>query len=783
MSQDDESPPPPDPPKVSVQPARSSFVHPDTIDDLSWKAFWIGFNEPPRPNQWTAFRRVCEFDEPTSKALARIAVDSKYWLWVNGQLVIREGGLKRGPTPTDTYFDEVDLGKHLIRGTNTFAVLVWYFGKEGFSHKSSGRSGLLFELRDEAGKTLLLSDSLWRTTPHPAFGDTDSPHPNYRLPESNIRFDATRDLIGWEQTVYDDTDWSEAIEFGRAPCGPWNRLVRRPIPFWQESDLLDYVSQTRQGTTVIAHLPHNGQVTPFLEIEAPAGFTVRIQTDNYRGGSAPNVRAEYVTREGGQAFECYGWMNGHAVHYEMPAGVNVIRLAYRENGYATRPAGSFHCDDPFVNHLRAKAERTLYLTMRDTYMDCPDRERAQWWGDVVNVLGEVFYAFDRDADALTRKAILELAGWQKPDGVLFSPVPAGNWDRDLPMQMLASISRQGFWTYAFYSGDFDTLRHVYPAVQRYLEIWDLRPDGLIDPRPGSWPWGDWGDNVDMTLLSNIWYHLALQGQRHAALALARAQDIPWLDERLRSIERAFDRAFWNGHAYRSFDYTGETDDRGNALAVVAGLAPREHFPDLIHLLQRTEHASPYMEKYVLEALCLMGRPALAQERMKRRYAKMVEHPVHTTLWEGWGIGLEGFGGGSINHAWSGGPLTIMSQYFAGIAPLAPAFTHFGVFPQPGALTQLSATVETKHGRISVALQAKPEALELRIEVPPGTTAVAGLPLLARRRFRQVLMNGQPIWPADSNAKRSRGVEPLGLEEDYLKFSMTPGAWSFVGEFA
>ncbi|MFR7465122.1 MAG: hypothetical protein ACLUVG_09725 [Phocaeicola vulgatus] len=27
-----------------------------------------------------------------------------------------------------------------------------------------------------------------------------------------------------------------------------------------------------------------------------------------------------------------------------------------------------------------KSQRTLYITMRDTYMDCPDRERAQWWG-------------------------------------------------------------------------------------------------------------------------------------------------------------------------------------------------------------------------------------------------------------------------------------------------------------------------------------------------------------------------------------------------------------------
>ncbi len=30
--------------------------------------------------------------------------------------------------------------------------------------------------------------------------------------------------------------------------------------------------------------------------------------------------------------------------------------------------------------------------MRDTYMDCPDRERAQWWGDEVNEVRRGVYS-------------------------------------------------------------------------------------------------------------------------------------------------------------------------------------------------------------------------------------------------------------------------------------------------------------------------------------------------------------------------------------------------------
>ena len=107
------------------------------------------------------------------RAVARIAVDSKYWLWINGELVVFEGQLKRGPTPNDTYFDQVDLTGHLQKGQNTVAILVWYYGKDGFSHNSSGRSGLVFDANIDG--RALPSDSSWKAVVHPAYGTRDPP--------------------------------------------------------------------------------------------------------------------------------------------------------------------------------------------------------------------------------------------------------------------------------------------------------------------------------------------------------------------------------------------------------------------------------------------------------------------------------------------------------------------------------------------------------------------------------------------------------------------------------
>ena len=773
--------------KGIAEEAFPPFMHPDTAADNSWSASWVGVASPSTSNQWTAFRKTFTVDKMPSHAVARIASDTKYWLWLNGELVVREGGLKRGPTPRDTYFDEVELAPHLKSGTNTLAILLWYFGKPGFSHNSSGQSALLFQL--ETKRVKLRSDASWKARIHPAFGDTGEPFPNYRLAESNIRFDATKDIAGWEQSGYGDSAWPAAVEFGKPPCAPWNHLALRPVPQWKDYGLKSYenaamMPKISDGNVVVAKLPYNAQVTPYLKIEASAGQLIKIQTDDYMGGSptneqTPNVRAEYVTRDGVQEFECLGWMNGNAAQYEMPAGIKLLDLRYRETGFATEFAGTFVCDDDFLNRLRAKAVRTLYITMRDNYMDCPDRERALWWGDAVNELGEAFYAMDRRADLLTRKCMFNLIGWQKTNGILFAPIPSGNWDKDLPLQMLASIGRTGFGTYGLYTGDTKTLRAVYPGVKRYLEIWSMQTNGLVVPVPGAWPWGDWGDNVDMTVLYNAWYYIGLQGMEQMALALGHQKDLPWIAGRKAAIEGAFNRTFWNGSEYRAPDYKDKTDDRANALAVVAGLAKPEQFPALLEVFRQQEHASPYMEKYVLEALCLMDQPAFAQDRIHRRYAKMVEHPDYTTLWEGWGIGNEGFGGGTINHAWTGGPLTIMSQYFAGIAPTSAGFATYHVLPQMGSLRHIEANVVSVKGDIKVAMANETNSFVLTLVSPANTVATVGIPIASGETITEVRVNDKVVWRAGVGKHALGGLRFLEATPRFLVFEIQPGKWTFT----
>lgn len=689
-----------------------------------WKAQWINTERcQSASNTWLAYRKTVTIANVPNALTAHIAADSKYWLWINGRMVVFEGGLKRGPSPYDTYYDSVEIAPYLVSGENTIAVLVWHFGKNGFSHVNSGLAALLFEAT--APGLEILSDKSWNCTVYDAYQNTEAPFPNYRLSESNIRFDARLAQEGWNMPGFRNTFPGAEIAsvVGKAPLG---KLVERPIPLFKDFGLKEYpaLRQSAKGDTLFCRLPYNCQFTPYLKVEAAEGLTIHMQTDNYYGGGPENVRAEYITRNGVQEYESFGWMSGHEMWYILPEGVKVLEVKFRETGYDTEFAGSFQCNDPFLNELWKRSARTLYITMRDNYMDCPERERAQWWGDEVNELGEAFYALSPSSHKLAVKGIHELMNWQRADGSLFAPVPAGNWAKELPLQMLASVGWYGFYTQYYYSGDSTFVPAIYDRLHRYLhETWKVDQSGLPIERAGEWSWGDWGDQVDMGVLTNCWYYLALKAEKEFALQLGKKADAEEIGRMMFSIEKCFNTKFWTGTAYRSPGYRGENDDRSQAMAVLSGLASKDKYPAILKLLKKEYHASPYMEKYVLEALFQMNAPDVALQRMRDRYAGMLSYKEYTTLFEGWGVGAEGFGGGTINHAWSGGPLTLLSQKVCGIEPTSPGFRTFQIKPQMGSLTDASATVPTHYGDIKVSLRKSGRAIIMEIQVPEQTSAV------------------------------------------------------------
>lgn len=686
-------------------------------NDARW--ITVGEGNADVPNSWVRFRRDVTLATVPSAAEANICVDSKYWLYVNGQLAVFEGGLKRGPNPNDSYYDKVDLRPYLRKGHNRVELLVWYLGKSGFSHLDSGRMGLLFS----APSIGLYSDSKWESRMLAEYTACGEPVPNWRLSESSLHYDA--------RVAQADVDkpYHASREIGRAGDAPWNQLHERPIPLFRDFGLKNVKYVRHEGEkedTLVAQLPYNMQLTPRIEVNDPQGGNlIRLQTDHIQGGSEWGVRAEYVTRVGRQDYESLGWMNGEVLHVILPHGMKAGRLQYRESGYDGLPEGSFSCDNDYFNRFWQKGLRTLYVNMRDTYFDCPDRERAQWWGDATVLMGECFYTYSTRVHPLMRKGMLELCAFQNADGIIHSPIP-GNYTAELPAQMLASVGMYGFWNYYMNTADTATIRQVYPAVCRYLDVWKTEPGGLTAERHGAWDWGDWGENRDMRLIYAGWHYMALDAASRMATLLGKPEEASAFRQKMTLVKRGYN-ACWTGKAYRHPSYTGDTDDRVQALAIISGIADADKYPAIAQLLRTQKHASPYMEKYVMEALFQIGDGEYAMERAHERYHAMVTDSVHTTLYEGWLEGANGFGGGTTNHAWSGGPLTVIAQYLMGVSVVEPGWNTFAVCPTPAGLYRASISIPTVKGMVKSAFRLGEKCDLYTLTVPQGTQAYLYLP--------------------------------------------------------
>lgn len=846
-----------------------------------------------QPNTWLCFRKtfsISDVDAIPETIKVKIAVDSRYWLWINGNLVVRDGGLKRGPKPGATYYDELDIDKSkcdLVIGTNSMAILVCYWGKTRPGHADSGHGGLLFNA-DLGSSIRVTSDTTWKTKAHPSFKFVQPCSGPEHIgetvcPEDDIYYDATQDsYIGaWTELNYSTTGWNDAAVAGTGNPGdaPWGELVVRPFPQWKDGglsaipglrnyDKLEFDGQPvtlpykvgAGGAVILAYQPFNLQFYPYLKVtDSEGNKEILIQPNtiyNYGQELAYKTKADDALQE----FEGYNYLNGDVVYYTIPQGITVNELKYRETGFDTMSAGVFSStdNDGFWNILWEKAKRTLYLCMRDSYVDCPDREKQQWIGDTSTQICQNVYHFDSNVNLITKKALDTITDWRyKGDG--FDILPTGvPFDPDilnlgpesfpeLPAQDLMMIGEYGgLWTYYMNTGDTDTLAHIYPALKNYLNCWKMGHDGLVAHR-GNCIWFDTFDHVDFAaginrekgicldkqLGENVLYYSALKTAEQIAEITGNSSDIGFYTDRIASIEKNFDKELWDPdlRVYRGkvnwiwmYDssvvyesnpnaYPGITvyqdpnvegpDDRAIAMAVLAGLVPADKYAYIRDFLVSPDsyHASPYMERYVDEALFKMGYPQDALNRIQTRYAEMVYNKdpktgllygpdsPGTTLWEDWKRVFDAFGDGntgpySRNHAWAGGAAMLLPKYAAGISPTVPGYSTYQVLPDEGDLTNIYSVVPSPNGQISVSIdKTTPNQYKLILNSPESTSALIGIPRYRfGRNVQWIAVNGIVIW-SEGVPVNTSGVTFNEDDGKYVKYFVNPGlSWVFSGNY-
>ena len=544
-------------------------------------------------------------------------------------------------------------------------------------------------------------------------------------------------------------------------------IYHRPL---KDYGLKDYVnvtktlprSETREWS-LVCKLPYNAQFQPWIEVEAPPGKTILFESTNPLVPALQPMQ-QYTTKEGVQSFEVPNWISGEGARYTIPAGVTVRAVKYRETGYNTSIAGSFQCNDNDYNVLWQKATRTLYLCMREHFMDCPDRERAEWLGDAVVQMEQGFYAFDANSHTLAKNLLLS------------------KQINNLPGQNLIAHGEFGEWNYYMYTGDLATISAIYSSTKEYLNLYQLGTNGLTIHRTDGWDWYDWGvGTIDKEVIQVAQYYSAINALKKMAIVTDNAFDIPAIDEKINSIKANFDKVFWKGDGYRSGI---ELDERANAMAVVAGLADSSRWEAIANVLETQMNCSPYFERWVMEALCIMKKPDQALLRMYNRYKYQIQSGI-STLWEYMERSFEDAPPYStdsdeylsLNHGWNT-PNLILSKFIAGVAPETPGWSTYHVFPQEAFLTSVKVKVPTVKGMVEADIQKNEKQYKIGLTSPLNTLAIVGVPKAAFSTLTNIKVNGKKIWDGSFKGA-AKGISWIGEDSDFIKFKVEPGTWSFV----
>ena len=390
--ENEEVPPPDEKPPVDEKPEeepvdRSDLAYYTALEDYK-KTDWGGakwiWASTTSANSYVAFRKTFSLDEVPEEAVANIAAESKYYLWLNEELAVLDGASKRGATPYDSFYEQVDLTDYLKQGENTLVILVSYNGRGGNSSVDPGKAGLLFQM--QAGDQAIVSDSSFKANRLRAYrnqGLLGADWPNYSqssmLAEWNVYYDARESVGDYTAADFDDSAWEDATVVCEAGAQPFNDTYLSVIPlmkFDEEYTFLEseYIGQKlAQDTTITIDLPENMQFSPYFELTAESsGLRFTYYTNTLTSQGIDSFRDDYVTAEGAQAYESLPWRSGSQLIIEAPAGITFTKIGYRRSGYDSERSGSFVTENEDVNTLWEKAVNTLLICMRGGFPGDPD---------------------------------------------------------------------------------------------------------------------------------------------------------------------------------------------------------------------------------------------------------------------------------------------------------------------------------------------------------------------------------------------------------------------------
>jgi alpha-L-rhamnosidase len=616
-------------------------------------------------------------------------------------------------------------------------------------------------------------------------------------------YDARAELDGWSTPCYDASAWAPTMVLERslealcAPPGPPVRRIEELAPAT--------VQPARSGETIV-DFGQNLAGRVRLRVVGPAGTRVtlrhaevldkdgELEVRPLRGARATDtyvLKGDPAGEEWEPRFTFHGFRYVGVTGWPGEFASDAVRAVVLHSDMER--TGWFECSHPLVNRLHENIVWGMRGNFLDVPTDCPQRnERLGWTGDI-----QVFAptaALLYDVTGVLSSWLADLAAEQTDAGVVPHVVPSVEPGMVTPTCGWGDAATIVPWELYLHSSDRDVLARQFDSMRRWVEC-ERRAAGDDSIWAGDWQFGDWLDpkaplsdpsaaRTDPDLLATAFFAYSARLLASAAAALGRDEDA----ERFGGLADEVVSAFRSEFATPRGRLTSETQT-AYAIALEFGLLTPEQRSGAARRLAAAVRADGTAlgtgflgTPWLCPALSDVGRDKLAYALLLRERCPSWLYPVTqgaTTMWERWDALLPD---GSIhpddmvsfNHYAFGAIGAWLYHRVGGLAPDPehPGWKRFRVAPQPGGgLTHASATVDTPYGIARSAWVLEGGRFELRVTVPPNTTALVSVPT---RDGDFEVGSGEHCWAVDVD---------VATLEDWASVSAGHGLETRLGDVA
>ncbi len=697
------------------------------------KPKWIWTDSAPAtPNTFAAFRTTFGLKRLPAQCLINVAVDAKYRLWINGILV------GEGPHQTclgESSFDNHEITTLLRKGENIVAAQVQYLGVKTANYAPK-RAGFWCRLKGQG--VSLASNASWRCRTRDEHTQ-DVPRRNWAIgfPEHldlgrNEDWQNGETVKRWGYAVeLDGTDFGKMIPRPLPPLLFKKTLVPKPVRAWKtspdcpgellkpEDSLTEYLQrepltelplrqlkptssgviklsfETYEGTALLFDCGREYTGNPFFVIESETpGTVVSCNAELLRGdGTRPWVSrrlcrtaSKIEVPAGRTEWIAWDYSGFRYLHLSLRGFGGTVRIL--GNGFYERRADvtrrrRFSSKDRLLSAIWEICADTAEMSLQDVMVDCPTREQAQYWGDLL-VVGKILKEIHGDT-SYYREGLRQAFQSQRENGLMPARFPSDNsqvlYDYSLlPVIMLAE--------YHALSKDTSFVKSHLAKAEKAVDYFRKRigttgcvelngkldyavgTDCLFIDHPGL-GWHDFDhpgierDGISAGL--NFFVTMALESlSKIHTLAGTRATAATRAAEatRLRKLSATM---FWDENAGCFADVIAPSgkllgfSQQTNALAILAGAAPRNKVQSILDVIldendKRLCRCSPYFYHYLFAVLMANGRKKECGDLIKKRWGDMLKQGA-TSTWESFCGGPKD----SLCHAWSACPAYYLSR--------------------------------------------------------------------------------------------------------------------------